>query len=184
MDVLIRTETKFLQMHCMTSAARPRKQFLKKSWKKVTRKWNVNACERALRDKKIYVPSNYKTYIEEARPKQPYKVEYVKHDFFKSYNDLTYYSTMRPGHKVGDPVVTDIRQLRYTDRSLEYKLDYCESDFLPLPQRCGENTGLVRRKYAETPRIKKSKYDDLQALKAVLPQDCHAFYDGLPHYTA
>lgn len=142
------------------------------------------ACERALRDKKIYVPSNYKTYIEDARPKQPYKVEYLKHDFFKTYSDLTYYSTIRPGHKVGDPVVTDIRQLRYKDGSLEYKFDYCESDFLPLPQRCKENTGSVRRKYAETPKIKKSKYDDLQALKAVLPQDCHAFYDGLPHYTA
>lgn len=142
------------------------------------------ACERALKDKKIYVPSNYKTYIEQARPKHPYMVEYLKHDFFKTYTNLTYYSTIRPGHKVGDQVVTDIRQLRYKDGSLEYKLDYSESDFLPLPQRCRENTGSIRRKYAEPPKIKKSKYDDLQALKAVLPQDCHAFYDGLPHYTA
>lgn len=84
MDVLTKTETKFLPMHCMISAARPTKQYFKKSWK---------------------------------------------------------------------------------------------------PQRCRENTGLIRSKYAETPKIEKSKYDDLQALKAVLPQDCHAFY-GLPHCTS
>lgn len=46
------------------------------------------ASERALRDKKIYVPSNHKTYMEEAPSTQPYKVEYLKHDFFKTYKDL------------------------------------------------------------------------------------------------
>ncbi|KAK7884022.1 hypothetical protein WMY93_027145 [Mugilogobius chulae] len=136
---------------------------------------NVHAaCERALRDKKIYVPSNYKTYIEEARPKQPYEVQYLTHDFFNTYNNLTYFASIRPGHKVGDPVVTDIRQFKYTVGSLEYKLDYIESEFLPLPHRCKENTGGIRRKYAEKTKIKKSKYDDLQALK-----NCHAFYNGL-----
>lgn len=142
------------------------------------------ACERALRDKKIYVPSNYKTYTEKACPKQPYKVEFLKHDFFKTHSDLAYYSTICPGYKVGDPVVTDIRQLRYKERSLEYILDYCESDFLLLPQRCKDSPSSIRRKHAQTSQIRKSKYDDLQALKSVLPQDCHAFYDGLPHHTA
>lgn len=105
----------------------------------------------------------------------------LKYDFFKTYTDLTYYSTIRPGNKVGDQVVTDIRQLRYKDGSLEYKLDYSETYFLPLPPKCTEDAGSVRRKYAETLKIKKSKYDDLQALKAVLPQDCRAFYDGLTY---
>ena len=141
-------------------------------------------CERALRDRKIYVPSNYVPYIEKARLENPYEVEYLTHDFFNTYTDLTYYSSIRPGYKVGDNVVTDIRQLRYQDGSLTYKLDYSESEFIPLPQRCKENTGLIRKKYTEAPKIKKTKYDDLQALKAVLPRDCHAFYDGLPHYTA
>ena len=48
---------------------------------------------------------------------------------------------------------------------------------------CKENTGSVKRKYTEQPKVKKAKYEDLQTLKRVLPQDFHSFYDALPHYT-
>ena len=82
------------------------------------------ACERALRDRKIYVPVNYVDYIKGAKKQQPYNVKYLSYDFFKSYSNLCYYQTIRPGHKVGDPVVTDIRQILYKNGSIKYKLDY------------------------------------------------------------
>ena len=139
------------------------------------------ACERAMRDKKIYVPANYVDYIKAARKTRPYDVKYLSHDFFKSYGDLQYYSSVRPGNKAGDPVVTDIRQLQYKNGEIRYKLDYSNGDFIALPRRVRENRGIVKEKYKEKQKIKKTKYDHLQELKRVIPRDYHSFYDSLVH---
>ena len=77
------------------------------------------ACERALKEKNIYVPSNYIQDITNARRGHPYKVQYLTHDFFKAYGDLPYYCAIHPGRKVGNPMITDIRQLRYKDGLVE-----------------------------------------------------------------
>ena len=40
---------------------------------------------------------------------EPYQVVYLDHTFFKDYTKLGGYNSIRPGTRVGDPVVTDIR---------------------------------------------------------------------------
>ena len=42
-------------------------------------------------------------------------------------------------------------------------------------------TDTVQRLYVLSIPIKKTKYQHLQQLKSVLPQDYHSFYDLLPH---
>lgn len=45
---------------------------------------------------------------------KPYNVEYLNHNFFKDFNKEITYKSSRPGDKVGDPKVTDIRCLQYS----------------------------------------------------------------------
>ncbi|KAK3758296.1 hypothetical protein RRG08_004118 [Elysia crispata] len=44
---------------------------------------------------------------------------------------------------------------------------------------CRKDTQKINHKSKR--KIKKSKFDHLQALKAVLPEEVHYFYDTLPH---
>ena len=82
------------------------------------------ACERAFKGRDIYVPGDYIKRLANARKDTPYTVKYVDHSFFNAYEDINYYASIRPGNKAGDPIVTDIRQLRYTAGEISYKLDY------------------------------------------------------------
>ncbi|CAG2231291.1 unnamed protein product [Mytilus edulis] len=144
-----------------------------------------STIERKLRNKPIYCPQNYIDLIKDARPHQPYDVKYISHEFFGKYSELKYYSSIRPGNRVGDPVVTNIRVLKYTeDGSLQYKLDFSDQ-YQDLARR--SKVGLpsvddtIERLYLSQVPIKKAKYQHLQELKAVIPRDFHPFYDSLPH---
>lgn len=80
--------------------------------------------------------------------------------------------------------MVDLRALQYTPLEVSYKLRF-KDEWRILPER-----GLLQNQALElsdippllTERvpIKKSKYDDLQSLKATLPSDYHSFYDNLP----
>lgn len=74
---------------------------------------------RKIRKKDIFIPQKYVEIIQEAREDidNPYKVKYVDYTFLKDYSTLKYYGLIRPGVKVGSPVVTDIRILKYTRRA-------------------------------------------------------------------
>ncbi|CAG2254832.1 unnamed protein product [Mytilus edulis] len=140
-----------------------------------------STIERKLRNKPIYCPQNYIDLIKDARPHQPYDVKYLSHEFFGKYSELKYYSSIRPGNRVGDPVVTNIRVLKYTeDGSIQYKLDFSDQ-YQDLPRR--SKVGLpsvddtIERLYLSQVPIKKAKYQHLQELKAVIPRDFHPFYD-------
>ncbi|CAG2225419.1 unnamed protein product [Mytilus edulis] len=144
-----------------------------------------STIERKLRNKPIYCPQNYIDLIKDARPHQPYDVKYLSHEFFGKYSELKYYSSIRPGNRVGDPVVTNIRVLKYTeDGSIQYKLNFSDQ-YQDLPRR--SKVGLpsvddtIERLYLSQVPIKKAKYQHLQELKAVIPRDFHPFYDSLPH---
>lgn len=144
-----------------------------------------STIENKIRNKPIYCPQNYVDYIKEARQNQPYEVMYLSHDFFKNYSSLNYYSSIRPGSRVGDPVVTDIRVLKYTgEGSIEYKLNY-SGEFQDLPRRskvkAPQANDTVEGLYQSQIPIKKTKFQHLQELKHVIPRDYHPFYDSLPH---
>ena len=86
-----------------------------------------STIEHRLRNKDIYLPTDYVGVCREACAKNPYSVKYLTHDFFKSYAPVSYYKSIRPGFKTGDPVVTDIRCIMYTPEGImKYKLLYSD----------------------------------------------------------
>ena len=113
--------------------------------------------------------------------KNPYLVKYLTHDFFKSYAPVSYYKSIRPGFKTGDPVVTDIRCIMYTPEGImKYKLLYSD-EWQPLPKRPARGSFLPTRLYSQPRKLSKMKFNQLQELKQVLPSYCWEFYDNLPH---
>ncbi|ESO97056.1 hypothetical protein LOTGIDRAFT_174663 [Lottia gigantea] len=106
-----------------------------------------STIERKLRKKPIYCPQQYVDYIKKARiVPHPYNVKYISHDFFGEYKKLNYYSSIRPGTKAGDPVVNDIRVLKYspeTDSRIQYKLHF-DDNLQELPRRAFVNYHLVK----------------------------------------
>ena len=79
------------------------------------------ACERAVNKRKIYLPHDYLEFIKNAKKDRSYDVKYVTHEFFSSFQNLDYYQSIRPGSRVGDPVVTDIRLLKYSHGEITFK---------------------------------------------------------------
>lgn len=143
-----------------------------------------SVVERKLKHKNIYVPQNYVEAIREASSVRPYQVHYVDHTFFHKYSDLTYYATIRPGTKVGDPVVSDIRVIHYnTDGDITVKLMF-DGEFSSLPRRARSCDSLCpdppKLHYGQLP-IKDSKFKHLMEMKPVMPHDYHPFFDNLNH---
>jgi hypothetical protein len=144
-----------------------------------------STIERCINRRPIYSPSNYVELFRFARAKQPYDVMYLDHTFFGDFSSLKYYDNIRPGNKVGDPVVTDIRCLRYLPEGLiQYKLSF-DDEFNDLPKRRNAKVPSgdedVAPLYRQPLQIKNTKYEHLQQLKSVIPKDYHAFYDSLSH---
>uniref|UniRef100_A0A034WBB7 Uncharacterized protein n=1 Tax=Bactrocera dorsalis TaxID=27457 RepID=A0A034WBB7_BACDO len=146
-----------------------------------------SVVERALKNKDIYVPADYIGLCKGARKKpEPYDVTYLDHTFFKSFKNVSFFKTIRPGRGTGDSKVTDIRALKYTpDGEIFFKLRF-PHEWKILPQRkCMHLAPLLwynlDQLYHEKRPISKRKYEDLQSLKVTLPKDYHKFYDELPH---
>ncbi|CAC5406738.1 DNA-directed RNA polymerase II subunit 2,DNA-directed RNA polymerase I subunit 2,DNA-directed RNA polymerase II subunit RPB2,DNA-directed RNA polymerase II subunit rpb2,DNA-directed RNA polymerase I subunit rpa2,DNA-directed RNA polymerase subunit B,DNA-directed RNA polymerases IV and V subunit 2,DNA-directed RNA polymerase I subunit RPA2,DNA-directed RNA polymerase I subunit RPA135,DNA-directed RNA polymerase subunit 2,DNA-directed RNA polymerase III subunit rpc2,DNA-directed RNA polymerase III subunit RP len=94
-----------------------------------------SVIERKLKTKPIYVLHNYVDIFKISRLEHPNDVNYLSHQFFKKYSDLNYYNSIRPGSKVGDNVVTDIRALMFLpEGEIKYKLTML-GDYLELPRR-------------------------------------------------
>ncbi|XP_050518028.1 uncharacterized protein LOC126892515 [Diabrotica virgifera virgifera] len=97
-----------------------------------------SAIETKLKHREIHLPSDYASATKEARSKPfPYEVKLVDYQFFKNYanEDTWRYTSIRPGRKVGDPVVTDLRALLYTiDGKIQYKLNF-DDEWSELPIR-------------------------------------------------
>lgn len=145
------------------------------------------SIERRLKYRDINVPADYVAACSKARkhPK-PYTVKYLDHTFFKDYSEAVVYKSIRPGTSAGDPKVTDIRSLKYSEDCIFYKLSF-DHDYAQLPVRKMRKKKQVEDVifpilYKERLKINKAKYNHLQELKMTLHPDYHLFYDSLPHY--
>lgn len=126
----------------------------------------------------IYSPSHYVSLMAQARHSKPYIIHNVDYTFFKNYEDVCQFDSIRPGKKAGDPVVTDIRAALYKGGKFFYKLRQTE-EWQLLPQRLHNNDKDLVDLYDEPRKIEKSKYDSLQSLKKYMHRDNHFFYDNL-----
>lgn len=133
----------------------------------------------------IFAPSDYITRVRQARPQKPYDVKSIHHDFFLNFEEMeSNLKSIRPGKKKGDPVVVDIRGLKYlSDGSIFYRLRHVD-EWSILPQRRNnQRNGLVSPKplYRSSLKITESKFKHLQELKMVIDQDYHPFYNALQY---
>ncbi|CAG9817749.1 unnamed protein product [Phaedon cochleariae] len=101
----------------------------------------------------------------------------------KKYELPSNFDSIRPGKRVRDPVVVDIRQLKYLpNKEVYFTLDHSE-EWTVMPRR-RENQKMEIYKeqlYKTQLPISDDKYKHLQELKSVMEMDHHAFYDVLPH---
>lgn len=131
----------------------------------------------------IYSPSDYITRMRQARPQQPYDVKSIHFDFFLNYEELeSNLKSIRPGKKKGDPVVVDIRGLKYSpDRSIFYRLRHIDQWTILPQRRCNQGILVPNRLYMTPLKITESKFKHLQELKTVVDRDYHPFYDSLAY---
>ncbi|CAH1115591.1 unnamed protein product [Psylliodes chrysocephalus] len=146
-----------------------------------------STIERMIRKSKINVPADYVLICKKACLKNPYKVQYLSHDFFKAVEgNVNFITSIRPGKRVGDPQVVDLKAIKYTKKNVFFKLRHSELEWrtfpirLPVNPKCVDFDTLPTLYRARIP-IKKEKYEHLQQLKNSLEHDYHAFYDQLPH---
>lgn len=87
-----------------------------------------STIERKIRNTKINVPADYVTICKNACINNPYYVEYLSFTFFKSFTNISFFKSIRPGNKKGDPVVTEIKSLMYKpNKTICYKLRFTEN---------------------------------------------------------
>ncbi|CAG9814304.1 unnamed protein product [Phaedon cochleariae] len=151
-----------------------------------------STIERKLRHTNISVPADYVAICRSARRyPRPYTVYYLGHGFFKDFSKLSFLKSLRPGKRVGDPHVTDIRSLKYTpDGTIGYKLRHSENYMDLQFSRVSKKTRLeqccpfseLTALYDDPLAIKKEKFLHLQALKMSIPADYHNFYDNLSYH--
>ncbi|CAG9764937.1 unnamed protein product [Ceutorhynchus assimilis] len=142
--------------------------------------------ERKLKNREIHLPSDYCSVSRECRvTPRPYDVKLLEFNFFKNYAETKHlrYTSLRPGKRAYEPVINDIRCIRYTalpTPEITVKLSY-EEPYISLPVR--PKSIPVIDSYppllSAPSKIKKSKWEHLQELKSVLPKDTHAFYDNI-----
>lgn len=143
-----------------------------------------------LKNKDIHLPSQYHLATKESRRNPfPYESLYLTHTFFKNFSGkgVMTYDSIRPGNKVGDPTVHDIRAILYKpEGKIQVKLDFKQENYQDLPRRPKKiiPERVFPELYTQRLAIPRRKWKDLQDLKSVLPQDCHSYYDNLPYKDA
>lgn len=131
----------------------------------------------------IYSPSDYISRMNQARPSQPYIVNYLDYKFFKNYENVPgNFSSIRPGQKSGDATVNNIRGLLFKEGNVQYKIRHTD-DWKILPQKKAQvlQQSEPDPLYEGPLKIEKSKYNSLQSLKRFMHRDFHTFYDHLMH---
>lgn len=131
----------------------------------------------------IFSPADYLARMRLARSKNPFEIKHLDYTFFKKYELPSNFDSIRPGKRVRDPVVVDIRQLKYLPNGEVYfTLDYSE-EWTVMPRRRENKNMEVYKEQLYTGQlpISDDKFKHLQELKSVMEIDHHAFYDALPH---
>ena len=140
-----------------------------------------STIERQIRGN-VYTPNDYAALMLNARRNPfPYIVEEL---IFSDFEKLSaeYLSSIRPGRVAGDATVSDIRGLLYEPQGVvHFKLKFSDG-WEALPQRINKRvTPVWVQRFSSRLSIKQRKFQDLQALKVVLPKNKHSFFDNLPH---
>lgn len=104
--------------------------------------------ERKLKNRKIFLPSDYLRVCEESRTStEKYEAKLVNHKFFRNFNKNLVYSSIRPGRKPGDPTVTNLRALKYS-QTIFFKLNF-DSEYEELPQRTRKTISSTNNEYEQ-----------------------------------
>lgn len=120
--------------------------------------------ERKKNNKEFDVSADFVKIIKEAKlGTDKYNVKYV----------LKKYSSIRPGKKIGDPCVIDIRSLKYSSsNTLNYKL--CFDDWWKDHPQC-QNRSVINMTsgplYLAPIPLQTRKYRDLLSLQNIIPKD-------------
>ena len=93
--------------------------------------------------------------------------------------------SVRPGKKEGDPKVSDVCAYRYALNDVGapqilYKLDWMD-DWHELPTRLNTDRKRWVSLFAERLAITKRKFQDLQAMKSVMPESVHHLFYSSPN---
>lgn len=147
--------------------------------------------ERSCKEKDIFLPTDYVRYTLNAKKyPNPLNAQLLTHTtFFNDYKNNLIYNSIRPGKTIGDPECKDIRGLMYDPSGIiYYKLTF-DDPWAELPQRTTRNKAVFIEEalhplYIGPLKLTKTKWNDLQKLKKVLPVDVHPFYDTLPYESA
>lgn len=144
-----------------------------------------SVIEIKIKNKPIYLPSDYVRYTKSARQNEPYETTSLTFDFIRNYSvkESMMYESIRPGKSVWDTTVNDIRAILYSPSGdIKTKLNFNE-DFQNLPQMKNVTQPLslcsFTQLHSESLKISNIKWKNQQDLKSVLPRDCHSFYDNL-----
>ena len=131
----------------------------------------------------IFTNSHYVRLMREARiNSKPYHARPMSYHEFKKMKNVSLQS-IRPGKRVGDPTVHDLRGLQYLpDGVIEHKLSFSpDTEWKRLEQKVSNaNEVKWREMFPNRIPITKRKFDDLQAMKHVIPPIYHDFFDNLP----
>nr|CAI5820178.1 unnamed protein product [Callosobruchus analis] len=102
---------------------------------------------------------------------KPYDVKCLTHEFFKKFDDLNYYKSVRPG----TATVTKFEPLSTTaqEKYISSLETLTFGNCLTKESNCPNHNLYVERR-----KIRKDKYEHLQILKF---SDYYDFYDNLPH---
>ena len=145
-----------------------------------------SVIERRICNCDVFVLRDYIVAMQAARS-SPFRYE-VSEVTFSEPQALSgeYIRSIRPGKRAGDPTVSDVHVCAYqytaTDGNAQIsnKL-YWDDNWKHLPERLSPQRKFWQQMNVERLPITTSKYNDLQAMKPVMPQSVHHFYDNLPH---
>lgn len=144
-------------------------------------------------DSGIYDLATYEKIIRNAKCKQPhYDVKILNHQDFLNHEAICTVDSIRPGvnqkqkrknetRKTIQPVVTDLKQIRYKENKIDYKIHHSHS-WQPLQQDYEVSSKyLPKRLYQEQLPISKAKYEDILAMRGQIPVRHLSFFRSLPH---
>ena len=135
----------------------------------------------------MYLPHHFIQKTEEARIQggNPYRAVYLEHGFFQDYSgpENMIYSSIRPGNSKGEPVVQDLRWIRYEPHGeIKYKCTYdAELQSLPRRPRLKKEHTFPKLFTSARPLTYDQYMDLLYLAENLLPKDCLLYYKSLAH---